>query len=130
MIGRLTTVFVLAISISGCANITEQNPIIDAKMSDMTNYGADLSECRTLASQLNAGDSIIKTSAIGAFTGAAIGAVVGVFDSKRGFGKSVATGGAGGAVTGGIKGGLDTFEDRKEIVAKCMDGRGYAVLMR
>jgi hypothetical protein len=115
-------------AISGCATITEQNPIIDQKMSDMTNYNSDLSECREIAMQVDAGESFLKSAAVGTLTGAAIGAVVGIFDDKN-FGKSVGIGAAGGAVGGGIKGGLETFDDRKEVVAKCLDGRGYTVLM-
>jgi hypothetical protein len=125
---RIVPFLGLVFALSGCATITEQNPVIDQKMSNMTNYNSDLSECREIAMQIDAGESFVKSATIGTLTGAAIGAVVGIFDDKN-FGKSVGIGAAGGAVAGGIQGGLETFEDRKEIVAKCLDGRGYAVLM-
>lgn len=125
---RTILISLIALSFSGCASITEQNPIVDPKVSNMANYDADLFECRTLATQVNAGGSATGTAMVGAVFGSAIGAVIGAFEGGSGFGESIAGGAASGAITGGVQGSLEAYEKKKSIVGKCLEGRGYQVL--
>jgi outer membrane lipoprotein SlyB len=125
---RVIFISLIAIAISGCASVTEQNPIVDPKVSNMANYDSDLYECRVLATQVNAGESATETAVVGAFFGSAIGAVIGAFEGGSGFGESVAGGAATGAISGGVKGSLEAYEKKKSIVGKCLEGRGYQVL--
>ena len=115
------------VMLAGCASVTEQNPILDTKMSDMTNYNADLGECRQIATQVDIGKSAMTSGAIGAAVGATIGAVVGLFD-KDSLETALGVGALSGALGGGVKGALGTFDKRKEVVAECLKGRGYRVL--
>ena len=43
-------------------------------------------------------------------------------------GTSLAIGGGAGALGGGALATYDTYSDRKDIVKKCMEGRGYNIL--
>lgn len=98
-------------------------PVIDPNIpckGNSCNYDLDLVQCNGIAnSNTNYGNNTLASAAAGAALGAAIGAVAGV---DVGY---VAAGGA----TGGAIGGLaNAAANNYQIVARCMQGRGYSVL--
>ncbi len=106
--------------LSACAGTgAEYRPVVDRPG---PNYEADLADCQKLATQRDYvnGDSATDT-AVGAGGGAVLGLLT---NSWAGAGVGALVGGAGGATVGG----LGAKDDRKSIVIKCMQGRGYKVL--
>lgn len=109
-----------ALLLGGCA-AQSYRPVVDTGVSH-GNYEDDVFDCQQLAAQRPAA----AQAAGGAAVGAALGAVLGLAVGLRG--DDVAHLAAWGAATGGIEGaGWGTMEQRA-IVARCMEGRGYAVL--
>lgn len=116
----LPVVLMAALLVAGCATHTYR-PVVDTGVS-RGNYEDDVYDCQQLAAQRPAA----AQAAGGAAAGAAIGALLGLAVGLRG--DDVAHLAAWGAATGGIEGaGWGTVEQRA-IVARCMEGRGYAVL--
>ena len=96
------------------------NPIVDT-----TNpmYQQDLFDCQKLAKEfLDLGyDSALRVGTSGAL-GAGIGQMIGGNTSGTLIGAGV------GLALAGIGKTLETTDDRKDIIAKCLSGRGYRVL--
>lgn len=110
----------LGLLCAGCA-ASAYRPVVDTGVS-RGNYEDDVFDCQQLAEQRPAAEKV----AGGAVAGAAIGAIFGLAVGLRG--DDVAHLAAWGAATGGLEGaGWGTAEQRG-IVARCMEGRGYAVL--
>lgn len=112
------SIAILAIFATGCANY---QPIVDTQGVDMARYDADLVACQRYAGQVDPASHAAAGAVGGAILGAVIGALVG--------GRSGAGAGAGiyGATGAGIGAG-DGMAAQRNIVRKCMAGRGYRVL--
>lgn len=112
--------FVVALTLSffiaSCANYS---PIVDSKGVDMSNYETDLSQCQQYAEQVSTGGDTATGAGVGAALGWALSAVSGG-DNK--VGASV------GAVSGGAAGLGRSAASQKEIIIRCLQGRGYKVL--
>ena len=106
--------------------------IIDPKSStNPENYYADKMECESISEQ----ESYTSNITWGAFKSGILGAIVsgglayaGLTSGNISVQNSAIIGAGGGIVTGGIFGGSNTYSTRKEIVRKCMEGRGYNIL--
>ena len=103
-------------------------PIIDHRRSGFSDftYQRDLAECRSYAEQVDTGRQTIGAGLGGAAVGAAFGAIIGAFDGSagRGAGLGASVGGLGGALGGAA----DANQRQRDIVRRCLAGRGYAVL--
>lgn len=116
----MPVVLLVALCCAGCAAQTYR-PVVDTGVS-RGNYEDDVYDCQELAAQRPAGANV----AGGVVAGAAIGALFALAVGLDG--DDVAHLAAWGAATGGLEGaGWGTVEQRG-IVARCMEGRGYAVL--
>ena len=107
----ISTSFLLA----ACAS---HKPIVDTKGVNMALYEKDLAECTELAEQVDSGQQVAKSAAVGAAVGAAIGAIFG----------NAGDGAATGAVDGGTSGGLNADHEKDRVLKRCLIGRGYRVL--
>ena len=117
---RLFSLVILSLLIVAACTTTDE-VIIDTKGVNMTDYEADLAECRVYTEQVAVGEKAAKGAVSGAAVGGAIGAIVGnSSDAARGAGV--------GAVTGGAKGVSRGEEDKIRVVKNCLRGRGYRVL--
>ena len=96
------------------------NPVVDT---NNPSYQKDLFDCQKLAKEfLDLGyDSAIKAGTSGAI-GAGMGQMIG------GNTKATLIGAGIGLAAAGIGKTLETTGDRKDIIAKCLSGRGYRVL--
>ena len=100
---------------TGCAS---HKPIVDTKGVNMAQYEHDLEECTEYAQQVDTGQKVARSAAVGAAVGAAIGAVFG----------NAGDGATSGAIDGGASGGLDADHEKARVVKNCLRGRGYRVL--
>ncbi|WP_323844588.1 glycine zipper family protein [Microbulbifer magnicolonia] len=113
----------------GCATQREQVPgagsvVIDTQGVNMSQYQADLADCRATASiaRADAGRRGATRAAGGALLGGALGAIIG--DTSR----AAAAGAASGALVGGVSGVGSASAEESYIVRNCLRGRGYRVL--
>jgi outer membrane lipoprotein SlyB len=120
---RIMSLFVL-ISVAGCAASSGANyrPIVDNKGVDLNRYESDLRECQTYATQ-TAGAA--ESAAVGAVAGAALGAVLA---AAAGGNYSRANSAKVGAVGGAVGAGAQGETDQRNIIRRCLAGRGYRVL--
>lgn len=103
--------------LSGCAST--YRPVVDSKVSP-ANYERDLAECRNYAGDDSRAGAI---AIIGGVIGAGIGllAVAGTGlknDAFRNIGMGV----------GAVSAGLGAMKGQRDVIARCMAGRGYSVL--
>ena len=121
---------ILALFISGCATALDPNysPVVDFKKGQSSaNYQKDLAECKALAAKRM---SAVKAGALGAGAGAALGAGIGALMGAI-FDVDVGRVAAAGAVAGGVSGvgaGVSADINQKDIITRCLSGRGYAVI--
>lgn len=110
---------VALVLLAGCAGPTYR-PIIDTQGVDLNRYEADLRDCQAFSTQTaDAG----KSAAVGAAAGAVLGSVLaGVSGDNR---KSSAELGA---IAGAISGGAGGETNQRNIIRRCLAGRGYRVL--
>ena len=119
------TLFVSTAFLGGCA--TQQmganyRPIIDSRGVDFNRYEADLKDCQQYAHQ-TAGAA--ESAAAGAVAGAALGAVLAAAAGSRySRNQSARVGAVGGAVGAAAEG----ENNQRNIIRKCLAGRGYSVL--
>ncbi len=120
---RLVVIFA-SIALAGCAATSGANyrPIVDNKGVDLNRYEADLRECQTYATQ-TAGAA--ESAAMGAVAGAALGAVLA---AAAGSNYSRASSAKVGAVGGAVGAGAQGETDQRNIIRRCLAGRGYRVL--
>lgn len=115
----LLSSFTLAALLMGCAGATYR-PIVDTQGLDMNRYEADLQSCQQYAKQTTDGPN---SAAIGAVAGAALGSVLaGVVGGDRRASASI------GAIEGGVLGGASGETSQRNIIRRCLAGRGYRVL--
>ena len=113
---KVVGVVALSVYLSAC---TGHSPIVDTQGMDMSNYEQDLAECQEYAKQVEMG----KDTAIGAGAGAALGWAI----SAIGGGDKSASAGIG-AVTGGAAGLGKSASEQKNVISRCLQGRGYKIL--
>lgn len=114
----------MAISIGGCAATSGANyrPIVDNQGVDLNRYESDLRDCQNYATQTaSAGES----AAAGAVAGALLGAVLAGAGGSRYSKTSTARVGA---VTGAVGAGAEGETNQRNIIRRCLAGRGYKVL--
>lgn len=113
----------LTLSVGGCANTgANYRPIVDNKGVDLNRYESDLRECQSYATQTaSAGESAAAGAAAGAILGAVLAAAAG-----RGYSRS-STAGVG-AVSGAVGAGAEGERNQRNIINRCLAGRGYRVL--
>jgi len=120
MKSTLAAALFVALLCSGCAT-TQYRPLVDAGVS-RGNYEDDIADCQHLADQRPAA----AQAAGGATAGAVLGALLGLAVGLRG--DDVAHVAAWGAASGGINGAAYGVAEQREIVSRCMAGRGYNVV--
>jgi len=117
----------LLATLAGCALPV---PVIDpASIHNDHAYKSELFDCQTIAYE-NIPDPIAQAlvgAVISGLAGAAGGAAGGAVWGNAGRGAAI--GGAIGAPIGAVMSGADAETNRKTIVANCMAGRGYSVLL-
>ena len=106
----------LALLMVGCAGY---RPIVDMKGVDQARYEQDLKECQQYAEQVN----VAGETAVGGGIGAVLGGAIGAVGSGR-----AGTGAAVGAITGAAAGAGGAASGQKQVINRCMTGRGYRVL--
>jgi uncharacterized protein YcfJ len=116
VIGAVCALLLLA----GCA-ASQYRPVVDSGVR-RGNYEDDVADCQRLSEQRPAAAQAAGGAVAGAVIGALIGAAVGLH------GDDVAEIAAWGAVEGGASGAAYGIDEQRSIVARCMEGRGYAVI--
>jgi outer membrane lipoprotein SlyB len=118
----LITVVMIATQV-GCANTgANYRPIVDTQGVDLNRYEVDLRECQQYATQtMSAGQS----AAAGAVAGALFGAILASAAGSRYDKNSTARVGA---VSGAAGAGAEGETNQRNIIRRCLAGRGYKVL--
>lgn len=101
-------------------------PTVDMRGVDAARYEQDLAECRTYAEEVSPAREAAVGGGLTAALGAAIGAIAGAFGG--GAGEGAAMGAAIGGVSGTAAGGAGGVSDQREVIRRCLAGRGYSVL--
>lgn len=120
MKAKIAFVACIAASLAGCA-VERYRPLTDSGVS-MGSYEADLADCQQLAAQRPAAQQAAGGAAVGAVLGAVLAAAVGLR------GNDVARVAAWGAANGGVQGAVYGSAEQRDIVDRCMAGRGYNVV--
>jgi uncharacterized protein YcfJ len=109
--------------ITGCANTgANYRPVVDTKGIDLARYEADLGECQQFANQTaSAGQAAAAGAAAGAVFGALLAAAAGGGNSKK------STAGVG-ALTGAAGAAGQGETNQRDVIRRCLAGRGYKVL--
>ena len=118
---NIFTVVISALLLAGCANTgANYRPIIDSKNVDLNRYEADLVECQRYAEQKGGAG---EKAAIGAGAGAVLGGVLAaVGNGDKGSASRV------GGVMGAVSGATSGDQNQRNIIKRCLIGRGYKVL--
>ena len=119
---KIAAIITAGAMLTGCATSgAHYSPMIDAR-SNGGNYPNDMAECQSYAKQ-QAGAG--ATAAAGAI----VGALVGVAFMALAGGKGYRNEAAGiGALTGGLQGAAVGEGSQRDIIRRCLAGRGYTVL--
>lgn len=115
--------FACLVMLVGCAHTgAGYRPLVDTQGVDMNQYERDLRDCQGYAQQtVNAGQGAV----IGAVAGAVLGALLaGVAGSGYSKGRSARVG----AVAGAVGAGAEAESGQRDVIRRCMAGRGYRVL--
>ena len=120
---KTTAIILSAAILAGCANTGAQyQPLVDGRTQG-ANYSQDLAECQSYATQrAGATEGAVAGEVFGALLGVALLAVGG---GRGGWGNEVA---AVGAVAGGLQGAAAGESTQRDIIKRCLAGRGYSVL--
>ncbi|MFD2168274.1 hypothetical protein ACFSJY_18600 [Thalassotalea euphylliae] len=115
-----TAATILTLTLSACSNTgASHRPIVDG--GDLANYENDLLACQEVAKQRGYINADTQTDmAIGATAGALAGATES--------GEDLLAGAVIGAAIGAAGGSYKAKDERKFIVIKCMQNRGYNVV--
>jgi len=119
------TLLTAALIVTGCATQNtgaDYRPIIDSQGKDPARLQQDLSECQAYAQQVS---SAAERAAAGAVAGALLGAVFAAAAGAKGYRNESA---AVGALSGGLGAAAEGERDQRNIIRRCMNGRGYSVL--
>lgn len=121
---KLLIIILIALFMSACASY---RPIVDSRsIINQQEYETDLAECQAYASQVDPGTNAAVGAVGGAAVGAVLGAIVGAF-----FGCPGETAGFGAALfgaSGGMQGAGQSMAVQRDIIRRCLIGRGYQVL--
>ena len=123
-ITTLVAVLSAAAFLVGCAATSGANyrPIVDNKGVDLNRYDSDLRECQSYALQTaGAADSAAGGALAGALFGAVLAGAAGKNYSKSSSARV-------GAVSGAVGAGVEGERNQKNIINRCLAGRGYKVL--
>ncbi|MFH0794938.1 MAG: glycine zipper family protein [bacterium] len=115
---KIILIALASLALAACASY---RPVVDTKGVDMNKYHVDLGECQQYAGQVDPGEHAAVGAAAGAVLGAAIGAI---FGNRQTAGQGAAAYGLLGAAGGGAEGATS----QRDIIKRCMAGRGYRVL--
>ena len=120
---KTTAIILSAAILAGCANTGAQyQPLVDGRTHG-ANYSQDLAECQSYATQrAGATEGAVAGAVFGALLGVALLAVGG---GRGGWGNEAA---AVGAVAGGLQGAAAGEGTQRDIIKRCLAGRGYSVL--
>lgn len=124
---KLCACVVIGALLAGCAGAPRgmgagYRPMIDNRNVDMNRYESDLRDCQAYATQTaGAGETAVAGAAAGAVLGAVLAAAAGSGYSRN---RSARVG----AVSGAIGGAAAGENDQRNIIRRCMSGRGYSVL--
>ncbi len=121
-------VLLSALLLAGCAY--NQAPIVGPHDKSAEEFQQDMQECQFYAEQVDKGEAA-KTGAVNAgVTGAALGALQGVFLSDNaGEGALIGAvaGGTVGAASGATAGAMKATTDQSYVLRRCLDSKGYDV---
>ena len=121
---KLITVLTAAALLAGCATGptgASYAPLVDMRGVDATRQAQDQYECQQYAQQrAGAADGAVAGAVAGALIGVVLAAIVGggIRNEMAGIG----------AVTGGLQGAAAGEGTQRDIIRRCMSGRGYNVL--
>ena len=120
---KTTAIILSAAILAGCAHTgAHYAPLVDQRTAG-GNYSHDLAECQSYATQrAGATEGAVAGAVFGALLGVALLAVGG---GRGGWGNEAA---AVGAVAGGLQGAAAGEGTQRDIIKRCMAGRGYSVL--
>ena len=113
----------------GRASQSGWTPVIDPHGdANAANIEADKAECRQLAEQTNSGnvEQAGKDAVVGGAVGTAAGAVVGAVSGSAGTGAMIRA--TVGGIGSGAKSYLESEDDYKDALRKCLQNRGHTVL--
>lgn len=109
--------------VAGCATTgAGYRPLVDTQGVDMNKFERDLIDCQGFAQQTS---SAGEAAAVGAVAGAALGVVLAAAAGRR---YSRSTTARVGAVTGAVGAGAQAETDQRNVIRRCLSGRGYRVL--
>jgi len=112
----------IAATLTGCAST--YRPLVDPKPGQTVQaYDADLASCRAYADQVA---GVGSSAAVGAAGGAILSVIISAIFGNTGRALSQSAGA--GAVLGGVGGAISGGESERDVVARCMAGRGWRVL--
>ena len=113
----------LVLSLAACATAPGNTFVADLHGKDLGQYNIDLGECEQYAAtRPTTGEAAASGAVAGAIFGAIVMAVL--TDSSDYLARGAGAGAVGGAATSAG----DASQTRKQIVGRCMEGRGYSVL--
>jgi len=119
--GFVTSVTIATFLLAGC-NTAQYRPVVDTQGVNMAIYERDLGECQRYAQQIDVGNSLAASAAVGA---GVLGALAAVLGGNR---YDVGRWASAGAITGGVNGAAAGGRTQVDIIRNCMSGRGYRVL--
>lgn len=123
---KLILTLAAALAMSGCATGptgADYRPMVDTRGASAAQYESDLAECQQYAGQrAGAGGGAVAGAVFGALIGVALLAVSG---GRGGWGNEIA---AVGAITGGLQGAAQGEGTQRDIIRRCLAGRGMVVL--
>ena len=110
-------------SLAGCATTgANYRPIVDTKNIDFNKYESDLRDCQSFATQTaSAGQSAAAGAVAGAVLGAALAAAAGSRYDRTSTARV-------GALSGAVGAGAEGERNQRNIINRCLAGRGYSVL--
>jgi len=112
------------IAMTGCAGTgSNYGPIVDMRGKDFVAHSKDLGECQAYATQLaDAASSAATGAVVGAIFGTIVMAALGGSRHDRSQGAII------GALSGGTSAGVQGETNQRNVIRRCMAGRGYSVL--
>ena len=114
---KVLAITLIAALLTGCAGAAYR-PMIDSTRGP-GNYEKDLIDCQDYAKQVVGGaEGAIFGAILGALLGAALGGGHGLGNEMAGFG----------AATGALSVGAAGENNQRDVIRRCMAGRGYSVL--
>jgi uncharacterized protein YcfJ len=119
---KIAATLVAAIFVSGCANTGAMyQPLVDLKSSTGSNYAQDLQECQAYAAtQMSAGGGAVAGAVAGAVFGLLVNAALG--GGMRNSAASL------GALSGASSAAAGAETNQRDVIRRCMAGRGWTVL--